>query len=334
MVTKNLFEFVRSISLLSFLEDEELSSLMERAELKSIRAGEIVFDQGDRGDSFYTVYSGRVRIVQRNEQGREVNLGVNTKGDHFGETALITENPRNAAARAVEDTVLIVFTKELFNEHLFSRPELRDYFDKFIRCTSINRFLKTCTNLTVVAPRDLQELLSKFTPQFFKEGDVVFRQDSQAETFYLVESGKLKVTVWKNDKQEIVNFLREGDFFGEKALIEHSRRTADVSCLTDCHLFSLSQEDFNRLVLKSPQLKKVIEDRISSYLTLSPPIPYQEMIKQELSETVKRLLLGQTEILARRGRGGSGSAIRFDELGDSEIDQNGLIVFIPVDISL
>ena len=283
MVTKNLFEFIRSIPLLSFLADEELSSLMEEAELRSVSAGELVFDQGDEGDSFYIVYSGKIRIVQKNEQGREINLGVNTKGDHFGETSLITESPRNAAARAVEESVLVVFTRELFNKHLFSRPALRDYFDKFIKCTSINRFLKTCTNLSVVPPKDLQELLSKFTSEFFKEGDVVFRQGSQADAFYLVESGKLKVAVWKNDKQEIVNFLREGDFFGEKALVENTSRTADVICLTDCHLFSLSKEDFNTLVLKSPQLKKVIEDRIGSYLTSSSPLPYQEIIKQELA---------------------------------------------------
>ena len=70
MVTKNLFEFIRSISLLSFFEDEELASLMEGAELRSVNAGELVFDQGDAGDSFYIVFSGKIRIIQKSEQGR------------------------------------------------------------------------------------------------------------------------------------------------------------------------------------------------------------------------------------------------------------------------
>ncbi|MCK5187692.1 MAG: cyclic nucleotide-binding domain-containing protein, partial [Deltaproteobacteria bacterium] len=172
MDTKDLFEFIRKVPLFSIYEDKVLAELIQLARLRSVSAGELVFDQGDEGDSFYIVYSGKIRILKKNEQGKEINLGVNTKGDHFGETALITENPRNAAARAVEDSVLICIDKSSFNDYLFARPESREYFDKFIRYTSINHFLKTCTNLGVVSPRDLQELLRKFDSEFYKEGDV------------------------------------------------------------------------------------------------------------------------------------------------------------------
>jgi len=283
MDIKDLFEFIRTIPLFSIYEDKALIELMQRAKLRSVSAGELVFDQGDAGDSFYIVYSGKIRILKKNEQGKEINLGVCMRGDHFGETALITENPRNATARAVEDSTLISIDKHLFNDYLFARPELRDYFDKFIRCTSINHFLRTCTNLTVVSPKDLQALLQKFNSEFYKEGNVVFRQGAESDKFYLIESGKIKVVRWDDTKQEIVNFLREGDFFGEKALVEDTMRSADVICLTNCHLFSLTREDFNQLVVKSPKIRKVIEDRINSYLTKKPPIPYQEMIKQELA---------------------------------------------------
>ncbi len=283
MDTKDLFEFIRKVPLFSIYEDKVLAELIKLARLRSLSAGELVFDQGDEGDSFYIVYSGKIRILKKNEQGKEINLGVNTKGDHFGEIALITENPRNAAARAVEDSVLICIDKPSFNDYLFARPELREYFDKFIRYTSINHFLRTCTNLGVVPPKDLQELLRKFESEFCKEGDVVFRQGAESDKFYLIESGKVKIVLWDNNKHEIVNFLREGDFFGEKALVEDTKRTADVICLTDCHLFSLTKEDFNQLIAKSPKIQKVMEDRINSYLTKSPPIPYKEMIKQELA---------------------------------------------------
>ena len=283
MDIKDLFKFIRKVPLFSIYEDNVLADLMQVAQLKSVSAGELVFDQDDVGDSFYIVYSGKIRILKKNEQGKEINLGVSTRGDHFGETALITENPRNAAARAVEDSILISIDKSSFNDYLFVRPESREYFDKFIRYTSINHFLRTCTNLAVVPPRDLQELLRKFESEFYKEGDVVFRQGAESDKFYLIESGKVKIVVWDENKQEIVNFLREGDFFGEKALVEDTRRTADVICLTDCHLFSLKKEDFSQLVIKSPKMRKVIEDRINSYLTKGPPIPYKEMIKQELA---------------------------------------------------
>ncbi|MBW2052484.1 MAG: peptidase domain-containing ABC transporter [Deltaproteobacteria bacterium] len=256
---------------------------MKEAELRSVGAGEVLFEQGDPGDRFYVVYSGKVRIIQKNERQKEVNLGVRTRGDHFGETALIKESSRNATARAVEDTILISIDRESFNSYLFTRPELREYFDKFIKNASIHQFLKTCTNLSEVSPKDLQELARQLKPEFFKTGDVVFRQGADPDKFYLIETGKLKVVRWEDQKQETINFLREGDFFGEKALIEETIRYADIVCLTDCHLFSLTREAFNSLVQKSPKIKRVIEDRIKSYLTDKPPIPYTEIIKQELA---------------------------------------------------
>lgn len=283
MEIKDLLDFTRKLPVFSIFSDDDLSGILTTVELKSLSAGEPVFTQGDPGDSYYIVYSGKIRIIQKAEEDKEINLGVRIKGDHFGETALISDKPRNASARAVEDSVLLSINKDDFNSFIFSRPELREYFDKFIRVTSIHRFLKSCTDLSSVSPKELQGLVQNFTPEFYKEGEVVFRQGADADKFYLIESGKLKVERWEDDRKEIINYLQEGDFFGEKALIETTGRYADVVCLTDCHMFSLTKESFESIISKSPKLKKVIEDRITSYLTDKPPIPYRDMIKQELA---------------------------------------------------
>jgi ATP-binding cassette subfamily B protein len=282
MDEKSLSEFIRKVPLFSIYTDEELSGLTKSAELKSINAGEVIFNQSDPGDKFFVVYSGKIRII-KTEAGKEINLGVRTRGDHFGEAALITDHPRNATARAAEDSVLLSIDRESFNNCIFSKPELREYFDKFIKYTSVHGFLKTCTGLSSISPKDLQEFVRHLNSEFFEEGDVVFRQGAEPDKFYLIESGKMKVVRWEDKRQEIINFLREGDFFGEKALLEGTKRYADVICLTDCHLFSLTKEAFDQLVIKSPKIKTVIEDRIRSYLTERPPIPYQEIIKQELA---------------------------------------------------
>ena len=129
----------------------------------------------------------------------------------------------------------------------------------------------------------MQCLIQNLHTEFYRQGDVVFRQGAEPDKFYLIESGKLKVVKWEGEVQEIVNFLREGDFFGEKALVENTKRSADVVCLTDCQLFSLSKEIFDSFILDSPKIRQVIEERINSYLAPKPPIPYKEIIKQELS---------------------------------------------------
>ncbi len=283
MELSNIRDFVRDIKFLSVLDDAELRQLTETAQVRSVAAGEVVFTQGDAGDAFYVVYSGRIRIVLTNETGKDTNLGIRSRGDHFGETALITDKPRNATARAVEDSTLVVFGKADFEGLLFAKPELRDYFDKFMRATSVLRFIESCTELSAVPVRELKLLVGRFKAEFFNEGDAVIRQGAAGDRFYLVESGKLKVVRWDGRRREVINFLREGDFFGEKALMEETERHADVVCLTDCRLFSLSKADFQELAAGSAKLRKVMADRIASYLHDEPPMPYEELIRQELA---------------------------------------------------
>ena len=282
MDLQELFSFIRQVGLFSLYGDEELDGLLKTARLRSFSTGELVFDEGDPGDAFYIIYSGRVRILKRDEQKKEINLALLTRGDQFGETALITDHPRNAAARAVEETTLVIIDKDSFNKHIFSVPQLREHFDKFTRYSSIYNYVRSCSHLSAIPPRELRELVNGFRSEFFQADEVVFRQGAEADRFYLIEKGKVKVTRWEGSRQEVINFLREGEFFGEKALIEEGKRYADIVCLTDCHFFTLGKRDFQELILKSPKLKKTIEDRIGSYIDGKPPIPYQELILQEL----------------------------------------------------
>ena len=283
MDTEELRDFMRQLSIFSFCTDEEMTQLARVARLKSVEPGEIVFQEGEPGDTLYVVFSGRIRILKKNVHNRQVNLGLRTRGDHFGETALITGEPRNASAQAADQGILICLDRDVFNEFLLGRPELREYFDKFIRYTSVHTFLKSCTELAEIPPGDLQELVGSLRSEFFKKGEVIFRQGAEPDKFYLLEAGKAKVVRWDGKKQEIINFLHEGDFFGEKALLEETRRNADVVCLTDCHLFSLSKGAFDALIERSPILRSVVQDRIRSYSSETPPIPYTEVVKHELS---------------------------------------------------
>jgi ATP-binding cassette, subfamily B, bacterial HlyB/CyaB len=280
---RDLVSFLKQVSIFSVYQEEELNAILQSSTLKSLNAGEVLFNQGDHGDTFYVVYSGRIRVIMRDEDGKEINLGVLTKGDHFGESALITNTPRNAGARAAEDCVLLEIEQESFYKYVLSNKEQRKYFDTFLRSTSIQRFLKSCTELSVVPALELKRFVGSFSSEHFKAGEAVFRQGAPPDKFYLIESGKIKVARWEDGTEEIVNFLHEGDFFGEKALIEQSERNADIVCLTDCHLYSLSAERFEELVSSSLKLTKVIEDRIVSYRTNKPPIPYRDLIKQELA---------------------------------------------------
>jgi EAL domain-containing protein (putative c-di-GMP-specific phosphodiesterase class I) len=87
--------------------------------------GQSVFCAGDVGDCAYLIEEGAVEIVV-SEQGREQRIGLLSKGELFGEIALIDRQPRTATVRALERTVLIPIHRKLVEELLEkSDPILR-----------------------------------------------------------------------------------------------------------------------------------------------------------------------------------------------------------------
>lgn len=86
---------------------------------------EVIFRNGETGDCAYLIEDGQVEILIETEVG-EQRVGLISKGELFGEIALIDHEPRTATARAVEKTVLIPIPRQLVDNLLKkSDPILR-----------------------------------------------------------------------------------------------------------------------------------------------------------------------------------------------------------------
>ena len=84
---------------------------------KAFKKGDIIFNEGDKGDAAYMIVAGRCRAF-RTVNGVEETLAVMEPGDAFGEMALILYEPRAASVAAVEDTTVLVLDQATMNEGL------------------------------------------------------------------------------------------------------------------------------------------------------------------------------------------------------------------------
>ncbi len=84
---------------------------------RTFRAGDVVFAQGDPGDCAYVVERGSIEIFARTGGG-ELSLARRVPGELFGEMAIIDDQPRSASARALEDSVLLMITREQLNQRI------------------------------------------------------------------------------------------------------------------------------------------------------------------------------------------------------------------------
>ena len=96
-----------SCEVFSQLPDESLQRLAKIASLRNLRRGQIVFAEGDAGDSLLVVVSGSLKAYSTSEQGDEFLLAVMGPGDVLGELALADGGLRSATVSAVTDSSVL-----------------------------------------------------------------------------------------------------------------------------------------------------------------------------------------------------------------------------------
>ena len=96
-----------------------LRRIVELGSEEQQRTGETIFAEGDKGDKFYLIVEGGVRISRIVPGMGEEALAILRPGDYFGEMALIDGSPRSAHALVHESCRLFVIRKEDLEDLLF-----------------------------------------------------------------------------------------------------------------------------------------------------------------------------------------------------------------------
>jgi len=103
-----------------------LSTVASRLRLRRFRRSEVIFHQGDAGDSLHIIASGAVKIVLPSAEGDEAIIATLRPPDFFGELALLDNQPRSATATAVEPTATLALSRSNFLELVNAHDQLRD----------------------------------------------------------------------------------------------------------------------------------------------------------------------------------------------------------------
>jgi CRP-like cAMP-binding protein len=100
------------------LPPERLAALFARMTPRVVKAGAEICRQGEPGDTFYVIQSGRVEVWALELEETPTLKAVLGPGTAFGEEALLTGKPRSATVKAVEESLLLCLRQEDFKELL------------------------------------------------------------------------------------------------------------------------------------------------------------------------------------------------------------------------
>src|SRR5919107_5554130 len=98
---------LEGVEFFELLGDDERRALAEVVDLVRLDEGQTLFRAGDPGESLYLVRAGEVELYITDNVGQKITLDTASRGDFFGEIALLDDESRTATAVALADTELI-----------------------------------------------------------------------------------------------------------------------------------------------------------------------------------------------------------------------------------
>ncbi len=96
----------------------------------------------------------------------------------------------------------------------------------------------------------LSQVIQALRPRMAEAGEMIIRKGEIGREMYLLARGEVEVL---DDSGKVMKVLKDGDFFGEVALLMSTPRMANVRTRTSCDMFVLNKVDFNRILHDHPQ---------------------------------------------------------------------------------
>jgi len=256
--------FLAQIPLFSGLDETELAALCSHIRLHKFIAGRKIIQQGDKGDSFYTIVSGSADVVIEDASGRERSVETLSTGDSFGETALLEDIPRTASIISKGSVAVFEISRESFEKFIVASAGEKGKVTDLIR---FGKLLMSNPMFSFMSPKELSHVIMKFKNEKFAAGKLFFDQGDKGDKFYLIKKGTVHIRRSEDSRTVIDKELHQGEFFGEIALIKEVLRTAKATAVSDCTVATLTKEEFLEIIghsiFSGRELDSVMRERAS-----------------------------------------------------------------------
>ncbi|MCH8976907.1 MAG: cyclic nucleotide-binding domain-containing protein [Proteobacteria bacterium] len=245
----------------SALNAENFQELAGKALVEEIVAGRTIFTQGETDKKMIYLIDGEV--IMTSDSGEVVSV---TSGTVAAKHPLASFQPRRHTAvaksackitRIDSDLLDILMTWDQMSgievDEIHTEEDDEEGGDWMTRILQSKAFLQ-------VPPGNIQAMFMRIQEVNVKAGDVIIKQGDDGDFYYIIQSGQCKVTRTSKTGSELtLATLKDGDAFGEEALLSDAKRNANIVMKTDGTLMRLSKEDFNEL-LKEPMLTWVTRE--------------------------------------------------------------------------
>ncbi|HVF24772.1 MAG TPA: cyclic nucleotide-binding domain-containing protein, partial [Anaerolineales bacterium] len=135
--------------------------------------------------------------------------------------------------------------------------------------------------LAGMSPKERAQLASDTLVAEAPGGKIVVYRGETSDAAYFILKGSVGVGFIKDGEYVILNYLREGDFFGEVAALTGSQRTANIITEDECEFLIIPSKVIQRLADKFAGLREMFYTTISERLSVTE-LPFGAGLDQQL----------------------------------------------------
>lgn len=242
---------------LESLRNETREQLGRDAVVSQCSRHDYVFEAGSVDED--TVYLLEGELQCEYPDGRKV---AHVATAQHGRYPLNDAIPRRFAAKVTSSKAKVLRLDRRFLEKIItwdqvSRSESYKHFDSspganswVFRLLNSHAFLKLPTG-------NIEKMFQRFEEIKALPGEIIMREGDAPDYFYVIREGTASVSKYLDGAPQVVAYLREGDIFGEDALLANVPRNATVRTMQGGRLMRLKKEDFEA-VLKPPMVHWVL----------------------------------------------------------------------------
>lgn len=227
--------------------------------------GAVIVEEGQEADALYVIVSGRARALRQGLGGEEVSLGILGPGDVFGESALLEGQVRGATIRARSPVEALRLPAVVFQALRTTDPRVTEYFDLLARFRALKNLFRQSPVFSALPDDTVGAALAEMEPLEVRRGDVVVTEGDEPDAMYFVEDGRLAAYSDTGGERRDFSYLRTGDIFGERALLEGTHRTASVRAVSDARLLVLRKAAFHRLLSEHGEFRRAVAALVDQY---------------------------------------------------------------------
>ncbi|MBL8243684.1 MAG: cyclic nucleotide-binding domain-containing protein, partial [Rhodanobacteraceae bacterium] len=293
-VSAALEQVQKAVPLLATITPLQLREFMIDSDIRTPKAGEVIFKRNDYTNRFYCIAEGNVEILVDEAAGKRVSLGA---GEFFGEMSLISGRRRSATVFAGQGCVLLETPRRSMTKLINSVDAVKKLVDRtFVERAIRARFGDEAT------PAQIKEVVAGASLARFKAGETLFREGEEGDALHLVRVGSLTISRNIGGREIVLSYVPAGNYVGEMAVIGGGKRTATARAAVATETIRVDRDAFRKLLNQNPLLRmklaKEVKQRTAENITMQAAASGGDIISflvgQGLGEATDVLLIDES----------------------------------------